>query len=151
MKIFVTVGTTPFDSLVKALDKPCSHEVVFQIASGKTLPKFHSYFEFVDSIEEYYKSDIVFCHAGAGTVYPLLERGVRLVVVPNLERKDKHQLELAEYLDKKGFCVCINVDELCKIDLDVFVDKVLRFSPSPYKKTDFFSVKDMLGFFYGEN
>lgn len=58
-------------------------------------------------------------HAGAGTAFSFLEHGVPLVIVPNLQRIDKHQTDIATYLQKRNYAKIVTAwDELYKILLD---------------------------------
>lgn len=107
MKLFVTVGTTPFDSLVEAVDGgPYAHDAQLQIADGQYEPKVAQWFRFRPGIQELIASaDVVVCHAGAGSIYSLLEAGIVPVVVPNTERRDQHQLEIARWLARMRYAV----------------------------------------------
>jgi len=104
--VFVTIGTTPFDGLMYDIDMRIApfHSVKFQIADGKYRPKNGIYKSYFDELEEEQgAADLIICHAGAGTVFPLLEANKRLLVVPNLFRRDHHQVELADYLERNHF------------------------------------------------
>ena len=104
--ILVTIGTTAFDSLIERIDKvfPKSSDVLFQIADGKYKPVNFPFITFVDNIDEYYqKARLIICHAGAGTVYQLLEMGKKIIVVPNMNRSDPHQRELADYISNNKY------------------------------------------------
>lgn len=107
MKVLVTVGSTHFDSLIAAVDKYLVSDdldVTIQLADGQYKPKHHQFISFSDDIEQLYKdADIVITHAGAGTVYRLLELGKKIVVVPNFDRIDDHQLDIATYMFDNGF------------------------------------------------
>jgi beta-1,4-N-acetylglucosaminyltransferase len=53
MNIFITVGTTRFDSLIKYVDQNKEFDnfnIECQIANGKYIPKQHLYFRFYDTI-----------------------------------------------------------------------------------------------------
>src|SRR5688500_14118574 len=117
MKIFVTVGTTSFDSLIKFIDEEFhkkGYEITFQISEGKYIPKNFEYFKFSENIDFYYKDcDVAITHAGAGSVYRLLELKKKIIIIPNLERVDKHQIEIAEYMKENGHALmCLNFDNL---------------------------------------
>lgn len=117
MKIFVSVGNTHYNNLIKAIDEqlsPSEFEVTIQLADGNFLPKNHRYFRLTDNISKYFDdADIIIAHAGAGTVFQLLEENKKVVVVPNNERLDDHQLDLAQYVEENQFaCVCY---DLCNI------------------------------------
>src|SRR5688572_15053114 len=101
-KVFVTVGTTPFPSLVRFFDMPSNAcEVVIQHADSSSVLNYAKGFPFAPSLRDWQEwADVVVTHAGAGSVYELLERGQKAVVIPNLDRSDKHQLDLAAYIEK---------------------------------------------------
>ncbi len=139
MKILVTAGTTPFNSLFAHLDnltyKFPDMEFIGQIGNGdyapETFPSFRFTNEFPHQIES---SDAVITHAGAGTVYDLLERGKRSIVVANLERQDKHQLEITRYLNDSGYALATT-----ELDsLEALLHRLKGFKPRPYQKIDFF-------------
>ncbi len=136
MKIFVTVGTTPFDQLIKYVDQNITKEqnIVFQIAKGEYKPANFPYFAFTDEIDLYYKTaDLVICHAGAGTIYNLLELKKKIIVVPNLERADPHQKELASYIEKNNYgIVCWNINKINEL-----IIKARNFKFNSYTKEKF--------------
>jgi len=135
MKIFVTVGSSHYNSLVRAIDAtdfPQDFDVTIQIAGGTYVPQNHPYIRFTDSIEQYIDdADIVIAHAGAGTVFYLLEQKKKVIVVPNQERIDNHQMDIAEYVDKNNFAnVCFElsdikrcVTEVCAATYDDYINQ----------------------------
>ncbi|WP_318422585.1 PssE/Cps14G family polysaccharide biosynthesis glycosyltransferase [Photobacterium leiognathi] len=147
MKVFVTVGTTTFDSLIRYSDIAASiydkYEFVFQKAKSDYIPINGLSFEFVDNIDEYYNNaDIVITHAGAGTIYRLLELNKKVIVVPNLERVDKHQLDIAQYMgDNKHLLVCYELNNLSNI-----IEESNSFNPRQYLKKHFFKDKEIIDF-----
>ncbi|MBC3618019.1 glycosyltransferase [Vibrio metschnikovii] len=119
MNILVTVGTTAFDELIVTIDQMCESDRSVNIfaqvsSSSKYTPKNFETFTFSDDFQSYVDAaDLIVTHAGAGSVYSMLENGKRLVVVPNLIRADNHQLELAKYVQDKNFAVsCFNLAEI---------------------------------------
>ncbi len=117
MKIFVTVGNTHYNSLIQAIDEklsPQEYDITIQLANGEYTPKNHPYFRYTNQIDKYFEeSDLVIAHAGAGTVFELLEEQRRMVVVPNHDRIDDHQLDLAQYLVENNLaCVCQDFDRI---------------------------------------
>ncbi|MGL4749437.1 MAG: PssE/Cps14G family polysaccharide biosynthesis glycosyltransferase [Shewanella sp.] len=138
MKILVTVGSGSYDSLVRILDyslNPECFNVFFQIGEGKYIPKRHPYSRFVPNIaSRYERFDLIISHCGAGTVFECLLSRTPLFVIPNTERIDKHQLDLAKYLYLNNFCqVLYTADDV--------VNKVVNYNPkvySDYKYRSFF-------------
>lgn len=132
----MTVGTTPFSRLVRFFDRPSSHEIVIQTAE----PYEGSYaacFAFSSSIAERYAwAEIVVTHAGAGSVFTLLESAKRLVVVPNVDRADAHQLDLAAYIRDGHLAMVVP-----NVDLYGSPDELIRdassYVPRPYSPTRF--------------
>jgi beta-1,4-N-acetylglucosaminyltransferase len=115
--IFVTVGTTAFESLIKSVDEisnQIKEEVICQIADGKYTPINCEYFRFKSSLEKEFKNaDLVICHGGAGTLFNLLKLNKRIISVPNLERKDKHQTDLIDTLSNENYIIsCYELSEL---------------------------------------
>ena len=115
--IFVTVGTTAFDSLIKSVDEisnQIQEEIVCQIADGKYIPKKCEYFRFKSSLEEEFKiANLVICHGGAGTLFKLIGLNKKIIAVPNLERKDKHQTDLIRTLSEENYIMpCYELSEL---------------------------------------
>ncbi|MGL4800922.1 MAG: PssE/Cps14G family polysaccharide biosynthesis glycosyltransferase [Cetobacterium sp.] len=144
MKIFVTVGTTPFESLIKYIDTNIkNHELIAQISTGKYIPKKMESFDYKENIENYYKwADLIITHAGAGSVYKLLEMGKRIVVIPNIERLDNHQLELANFIEKNNYGEVFYKLEDIKIN-----DNVKR---NKYVKENFFKINEILEILIGD-
>lgn len=146
MRIFVTVGTTRFDSLIKAIDEKLSgleHEVTFQISDGIYKPKNFKYFNFTEDIKNYFlESDIVITHAGAGSIYELLELRKKIIIVPNLDRVDKHQSDIADYMDSNNYAKSIyNLDNIISI-----IDDMQYKSFKEFKKEIFFKAQEIIDF-----
>lgn len=115
--IFVTVGTTAFDSLIQTVDEisnQIKEKIICQIADGKYVPKNCEYFRFKKTLEvEFKNADLVICHGGAGTLFNLLGLHKRVISVPNLERKDKHQTDLIDTLSEENYIIsCYELSEL---------------------------------------
>jgi beta-1,4-N-acetylglucosaminyltransferase len=116
MNIFVTIGHTRFDSLFKKIDtyQRDDWNFVFQMYDGEYMPKSGVSIRYTDNIDEYYdNADVVITHAGAGTVYHLLEIGKPIIVVANSDRIDTHQEDLIRYVEDNHFAqACRNLDHL---------------------------------------
>jgi beta-1,4-N-acetylglucosaminyltransferase len=146
MNVFITVGTTKFDSLIKYIDQNKefnNFNMECQIANGKYIPNNHLYFRFCgnsDIIRKYENADLVISHAGAGTIYKLLEMRKKIIIVPNLDRADKHQLDLAQYMDKNKYAlVSYELDQL--LPLIIISENTLLNS---FEKNKFFKTEDII-------
>lgn len=124
MNIFVTVGTTSFDPLVEAVDQgPYAQSALIQIADGHYEPKTARWFRFQSGIQAYIDSaDVVVCHGGGGSVFSLLEAGIVPLVVPNTLRRDKHQLEIARWLQRNRYAVVAMHTDQVNAELDGYDD-----------------------------
>jgi len=146
IRIFVTVGTTKFDSLIKYIDENfinSAYEIKMQIADGSYVPKNFFYFRFDENIERFYKeSDVIITHAGAGTIYRLLELEKKFIIVPNLERKDKHQLDIANFMKNNDYAkVVMNFNEIEPAIKEILFRKFKKF-----KKENFFLTRQIIQF-----
>jgi beta-1,4-N-acetylglucosaminyltransferase len=141
MKILVTVGTTRFDSLIQYLDEAfvgLDHEFTFQIADGKYQPTNFPFFRFSPEINRYYEaSDLVICHAGAGTIYKLLDIKKKIIIVPNTERVDNHQLDIAGYMASNGYAISIqDFSKLAVAIKNSSVSKMKVFNKHEFDRTE---------------
>ena len=131
--IFVTVGTGEFDKLVEQADylsKIIKEKVIMQIGKSKYLPKNAEFFEFTEKFEEYVKkARIVISHGGAGTTFYLLEKGKKIISVANLDRIDKHQIEILEKLSKENYLIYSK-----DFNLIESLEKAKNFKFKKYKK-----------------
>lgn len=141
--ILVTVGTTPFDGLIREVDHsfPTGWDVHLQIAAGEYIPTRFPWFRFSDHIDDLYKrADIIVCHAGAGTVLRLMELRKKIIVIPNLVRSDQHQMELAEFLDTNRHAI------VCYRPSDILngIETVHQYDFAPYEKQRFIGAELLL-------
>jgi len=147
MKILVTVGSSPFNKLISAVDQFVSNDeytVRCQISAGTYIPKKHKAFRFTSNfIDEIKQADLIITHGGAGTIYQLLELNKKFIVVPNTERIDNHQTDIANYItEKKLGLTCDNLDLL-----QVFIEKSTSLPPINYQKNPFFLTQSILSYF----
>lgn len=144
MSVLVTVGTTRFDSLIKYIDEAFAESPItftFQIADGKYEPVNFPFFTFSDDIEKYYReSDLVICHAGAGTIYKLLEIKKKIIIVPNTERRDNHQLDIAAYMEANGYALTVTDFSLLKDT----IEKIPHIKLTPFEKHDFDKTREIV-------
>ena len=137
MNFLVTVGTTGFDRLFMYCDTLdwSGHVVRWQIGPGKFCPAGTGSERYIANIHEAYSwADVVITHAGAGTVYTLLELGKRIIVVPNLTRRDKHQRELARFVEMNQFGIVAWDPE----SVGDAIRRLDEFDFKPYNKYGFF-------------
>lgn len=140
MRFVATVGTTGFDGLIRKIDELASkhpeHEFLSQIGPGLYHPVNHPWVSWEKDFLSRRTNSVVITHCGAGTVYYLLETAIPFIAVPNLQRVDPHQIELAQYLHQHSYAlVCFSVT-----DLDNLFSKRAweHFQPSVYVKDKFF-------------
>lgn len=151
MNVFVTVGTTKFDELIRHIDETFKGESPFsftyQISDGDYKPKNGQFFSFKNNIEDFYnESDIIITHAGAGSIYRLLELGKKIIVVPNFSRIDKHQSDISSYMENNNHCLV--AWEF--IELEQKLKQIVLFSPVQFVKTPFFKSDEIVSFIKGE-
>ena len=146
MKILVTVGTTRFDGLIEHLDTHASDidgQFTMQIADGSYCPVNIPWFRFSENIDPYYRdADLVITHGGAGSVYRLLELGKPIIVVPNLERNDNHQEDLANYMARRNHALVVR-------DFELLMDTIRRCPEhqfEPYSVEPFSAADEILSF-----
>uniref|UniRef100_A0A336LA32 UDP-N-acetylglucosamine transferase subunit ALG13 n=1 Tax=Culicoides sonorensis TaxID=179676 RepID=A0A336LA32_CULSO len=122
--IFVTVGTTQFEALIKKIATTELRETFKEIGCKKltiqtgtgdvpsdiyeiygsdgtiTLKTYELKSSIAKDIEQ---ADLVVSHAGAGSCIEVLRAGKPLLTVTNDELADNHQVELAEQLCNEGY------------------------------------------------
>jgi len=150
MKILVTVGTTRFDTLIRFIDQTLEGSLIeftFQISDGNYKPVNFPYFSFSDDIETYYReSDLVICHAGAGTIFKLLEIRKKVIIVPNTERIDNHQLDIANFMERNGYAITIRDFKL----LPIAIEGISKITLKPFEKHDFDKAEEIVSFIMGK-
>ncbi len=148
MKIFVTVGTTKFNSLIQFIDENflnTNYNFIMQIADGNYKPKNFDFFEYSDEIEKFYvEHDFVITHAGAGTIFHLLELQKKILIVPNFDRVDVHQLDIAKYMHKNRHALTIFKFE----DLFYSLQKISSMQFEIFEKIPFFKAKEIIEFIF---
>ncbi|CAO2832668.1 unnamed protein product [Amaranthus hypochondriacus] len=161
--VFVTVGTTLFDALVRAVDTPEVKQELYakgfthlliQIGRGSYIPEKSvggdgslavEYFTFSSSIAESLRSSsLVISHAGSGSIFETLRLGKPLVVVVNEDLMDNHQVELAEELAERKHLFCARPQSLHQTLASMNVDSLL-----PYPSGDAKPVAKLINKFLG--
>ncbi|KAK6355934.1 N-acetylglucosaminyldiphosphodolichol N-acetylglucosaminyltransferase catalytic subunit alg13, variant 2 [Orbilia javanica] len=138
--VFITVGTTAFDSLIEALLVPTIiaqlselgyDEIRVQYGKGKYVydaaftPELKDMvnetgisiggFEYEDSVKitEFIKdADLIISHAGSGTILDALRYQKAIIVVPNESLMDNHQAELAKEMSKQKYVIRGKLDKI---------------------------------------
>ncbi|KAH8596474.1 glycosyl transferase [Bisporella sp. PMI_857] len=64
--------------------------------------------------EEDYDIGVVITHCGSGTILDIMRLGLPMIVVPNPNLLHNHQQELADELDRLGYCTQSTVGELAQ-------------------------------------
>ncbi|KAK1423994.1 hypothetical protein QVD17_19305 [Tagetes erecta] len=147
-EVFVTVGTTSFDSLVRAVDSDQVKEallekgythLVIQMGRGSFVPRKSSgedgslvvdYFTFSSSIADYLRSaSLVISHAGSGSIFETLRMAKPLIVVVNEDLMDNHQSELAEELAERKHLFCARPQTLCEVIKSLSLDIIVPYEP----------------------
>lgn len=125
----VSVGTTKFDGLVEAADNLTLPGGLFQIADGEYVPKNHDYLRYTDNFGGLIDTaDFVIAHAGVGVLFESLQRDKKVVCAPNMERSDKHQIEIAEELNRRGLILLVKHTG----NLKAAIEDLAQFSPKKF-------------------
>ncbi|XP_061970987.1 uncharacterized protein LOC133693722 [Populus nigra] len=146
--VFVTVGTTLFDALVRTVDtKEVKQELlrkgythlVIQMGRGSYTPAKSEgkdgslavdYFTFSPSIADHLRSaSLVISHAGSGSIFETLRLGKPLIVVVNEDLMDNHQSELAEELAERKHLYCAHPQTLHQTISDMNIESLLPYPP----------------------
>ncbi|KAL8159528.1 hypothetical protein V2J09_001065 [Rumex salicifolius] len=122
--VFVTVGTTLFDALVKAVDTSETKKELFSKGDDGSLAV--DYFTFSPTIADSLRSaSLVISHAGSGSVFETLRLRKPLIVVVNEDLMDNHQAELAEELADRKHLLCAHpktlYETIAQMDLESLV------------------------------
>lgn len=149
--VFVTVGTTCFDALVKAVDSPEVKEALSEkgytnlliqmgrgtyvpskVSGGATLQVDH--FKFSPSIADNMRAaSLVISHAGSGSIFETLRLGKPLIVVVNEDLMDNHQSELAEELAERNHLFCARPQTLGETIRTMDSEALLPYVPGDAK------------------
>lgn len=86
------------------------------------------------------------CHAGAGTIYKLLGINKKTIIVPNTERTDNHQLDIADYMGTRGYAITVKDFSL----LAEAIRKVTETELISFEKHDFDKTREIMLFSLGE-
>lgn len=158
--VFVTVGTTKFEALVRVIDDPefadllvsqGYTDLVIQKGAGEYIPQrlcpggassvkldnglTVSYFDFTPSLANHIReAALVVSHAGSGSIFETLHARKPLVVVPNPILMDNHQEELGRKLEQLNCLFCAAPNQLFTTIRNMDISKLQDFvtsSPGP--------------------
>ncbi|TXT55789.1 MAG: hypothetical protein BAJATHORv1_30171 [Candidatus Thorarchaeota archaeon] len=136
--IFVTVATSSYDILIKAMDRhvgsgKISDSVIAQIGLGEYEPKNMRYFRFIESLDAAYdKAEVIVSTGGAGTTLECVSRGLNLVSVENTSLMEGHQSELIGELESRGHLIwCKNLERLPQCIDEARSKTFAPFKPNP--------------------
>jgi UDP-N-acetylglucosamine transferase subunit ALG13 len=115
--VFVSVGSTDFDDLVRAVDflvPILGLDGIMQIGHGKYKPINLPFFRFAISLKPFYqKASLAIAHGGLATTMEILKEGLPLVSVSNPDRYDKHQDDLLKIMEEKNHLIwCRQIKKL---------------------------------------
>ena len=115
--IFVTVGSTDFDALIRAVDAlvpSLGTQGIMQIGHGQYIPVNLPYFRFAPFLTPYYEqASLVIAHGGLATTMEVFKQGLPLVSVSNPDRYDDHQQDLLSTMAEEGYLVwCRRLSQL---------------------------------------
>jgi beta-1,4-N-acetylglucosaminyltransferase len=138
-KIFATCGSAlEFDDLTKQLDKinkDHTYDIQIQIGKGEYIPKNLKYFRYTNDMDKYYNwADLVITHTGAGTIFELLTRGKKIIVVANKLAVNNHELSIN--LDKEKYLKYLSVNQIK--NLRSILKKDFNFKKYDYVKSSIF-------------
>ncbi|SOV75503.1 glycosyltransferase family 28 protein, putative [Plasmodium sp. gorilla clade G3] len=139
MYLFVTVGSTNFDELIKYIDDEQFHlflrnigfsYMTIQIGNGTYIPKLIytndnninnnkllkevKYFTYKTNLDKYFeKAHFILSHSGAGTTLECLRKKKKILIVVNKKLMNNHQSEFANYMYSCNYLdICNNLQNL---------------------------------------
>jgi UDP-N-acetylglucosamine transferase subunit ALG13 len=131
--IFVSVGTSPFERLIKYVDeiaKILNYKIIVQKGRTKYTPKNIDYIEFTKNenfVQLLKKAKIIISHAGAGSIILSLKNNDNFIFVPRLkkfhEANDNHQIEICQILKQYEIAeYVLNLNDLTTL-IDIKMNK----------------------------
>ncbi|KAF0975397.1 hypothetical protein FDP41_005391 [Naegleria fowleri] len=161
-RVFVTVGTTQFNDLIKIMSKPSvfralhdhgySH-LIMQIGTGEE-PEINDesiplgmkveFFRKKDSIQnDVQQADLIISHAGSGSLFESLRMGKKIIAVPNESLMDNHQTELANALGQDGNVISARIHNLEQLIVEqgdeLFTQRLQQLKPMKKANTKAFA------------
>ena len=147
-QVLITVGTTKFENLIKAIDTEKFYEmiikngftkIIIQKGYGEYIPSNYKKYEnkikiqvseIINNFGNVIKSsDLIISHGGAGIILESLKNERKVIVCVNDELMDNHQVELASSLHNEGYVhYCKDLSKIVEEANQVILD------PSKIKK-----------------
>ena len=148
--VFLTVGTTEFDELLKSIDNEMFVKSLnllsckiftLQMGRGVYIPSIlptelkkigieYELYRFKPTLDFDMKTaNLIISHCGAGSILEALSLEKSLIVVVNDTLQGNHQIELAVELSKQNYCISTSPALLC--------DQLSKFQSSGGKLTPF--------------
>ncbi|XP_064388011.1 UDP-N-acetylglucosamine transferase subunit ALG13 homolog [Halichondria panicea] len=141
--VFVTVGSTCFDALVKAVTEERFRNLLgrlgytgltIQLGRGEVLPAEGSevkWYRYKPSLrEDMTNASLIISHGGAGCIVESLSLGKPLVVVINEELMNNHQTELARQLYNDDHLLYTTPSGLYDVILNIKDKSFEKFEPN---------------------
>ncbi len=140
--ILLSVGTQKqqFTRLFELVSKSKvleNEEIIAQAGYTKfDNPKIKSFdFSSLEKMDEYISnSELIICHGGVGTILSALQKGIKVIAIPRLEKYGEHindhQIEICEELEKEGYILYYKDG---KDDLDTLITKIRNTKLKEYK------------------
>lgn len=114
--VLILTGNTPFSALEKMVLELSRQipDITFTLQSIQPLVSSSVNLHLTEFISEarFKEYDLIITHAGAGTVFYLLNCKLPFIAIPNLERRDQHQIELYNWLKNNNYSQTALVQEL---------------------------------------
>lgn len=135
-RIFVTVGTTEFENLIKQIDNEAfinillqlnCKELIIQIGRGVYIPInlpqscanhsiLYECYRFKSNLDENMKAaDLIITHCGAGSIIEALTLEKIFIVIINDTLQGNHQTELAYALSNQNYCQYTSPSKLVNV------------------------------------
>jgi len=133
MEMYVTVGSTSFDLLIKTMTSQHILDILVEkgyrrlllqmgrgdlsVAKNEKIGEIEvSTYQFKPSIQEdMKKADLIISHAGAGSILESLRKNKPVIVVVNEDLMDNHQLEVAKKLREEGYLAYATCKTLAQV------------------------------------
>jgi beta-1,4-N-acetylglucosaminyltransferase len=153
--VFITVGTTEFDELIRVIDTPQFLEtviacgfarLVIQHGRGDYIPTLLDGSDPQLSIEMYRfkptldedmaRADLIISHCGAGSILEAVRHEKELIVVVNNTLQGNHQTELADAMSEAGHCISTDPAGLISVLHSRYSNRTVKKRGPTHKSTE---------------